>query len=170
MKIDKCGIVHRTADELCSLLYVNPELDLYEIPVDDPTEFNHSIKELFTDYKSLERYLPYLGAIELFDGKQQANWYMPNEYKNLDIAKWVLDQCHTDEEIQRVGKELLMYQERNLLVLLQFMKYFVDHLREHNIGWGVGRGSSVSSYVLFLIGVHKINALYYDLDINEFLK
>jgi DNA polymerase III alpha subunit len=43
-------------------------------------------------------------------------------------------------------------------------------MRKHNIVWGVGRGSSVASYVLYLIGVHKINSMYYDLDIEEFLR
>ena len=63
-----------------------------------------------------------------------------------------------------------MYQKRDLFMLLQYMKYLVDLMRENNIVWGVGRGSSVSSFVLFLIGIHRINSLYYDLDIEEFLK
>ena len=95
---------------------------------------------------------------------------MPEEYQTFDIAKWLLDQCTHEEEIQRVGKELLMYQKRDLFMLLQYMKYLVDLMRENNIVWGVGRGSSVSSFVLFLIGIHRINSLYYDLDIEEFLK
>jgi DNA polymerase III alpha subunit len=108
--------------------------------------------------------------IELFDWSQQSNWYMPDEYKNLDIAKWILDQCQTDSERQRVGEELLLYLDRNLFQLLQYLKYLVDTMRKHNIVWGVGRGSSVASYVLYLIGVHKINSMYYDLDIEEFLR
>jgi len=57
-----------------------------------------------------------------------------------------------------------------MFVLLQYLKYLVDIMRKQNIVWGVGRGSSVASFVLFLIGVHKINSLYYDLNIDEFLK
>jgi len=63
-----------------------------------------------------------------------------------------------------------MFQERNMFNLLKYMKYLVDTLRKNNIVWGVGRGSSVASFVLFLIGIHKINSLYYDLSIDEFLK
>jgi DNA polymerase III alpha subunit len=95
---------------------------------------------------------------------------MPQEYKDFDIAQYVLELCKTQEELQRVGQELLLYQDRNLFMLLRFMKYLVDTLRKNNIVWGVGRGSSVASFVLYLIGVHKINSLYYDLDITEFLK
>ena len=95
---------------------------------------------------------------------------MPKEYQEMDIAKWVLDQCKTDAELQRAGDELLKFNDRKMLVLLQYLKYLVDTMRQHNVVWGVGRGSSVASFVLYLIGIHKINSLYYDLDISEFLK
>ena len=72
--------------------------------------------------------------------------------------------------MQRVGQELLLYQERGMFDLLRFLVYIVDTMRKHDIVWGVGRGSSVASYVLYLIGVHKIDSLYYDLDIAEFLR
>jgi len=95
---------------------------------------------------------------------------MPDEYKELDIAAYVLGLCTQDYELQRVGEELLLFQERDAFNLLRYMKYLVDTLRKNNIVWGVGRGSSVASYVLFLLGVHKINSIYYNLDIEEFLK
>jgi len=170
MKIDKFGIAHRTADELCDLIYSDPDIDLHKVQVDNPEDFNRSIKELFTEYKPLCKYSPFSGSVEEFDKNNQSTWFMPENYKKLDIAKWVLDRCKTDEELQRVGKELLMYQERNLLDMLRFMKYFVDTMREAGIVWGVGRGSSTASYVLFIIGVHRINSIYYGLEIEEFLK
>jgi DNA polymerase III alpha subunit len=95
---------------------------------------------------------------------------MPEEYKKLDIAQLILNLCKTDAELQRVGKELLLYQERNLFDLLRYLKYFVDTMRVNNILWGLGRGSSVASYVLYLLGVHRIDSMYYDLPIEEFLK
>jgi DNA polymerase III alpha subunit len=69
-----------------------------------------------------------------------------------------------------VGQELLLYSERDLFPLLQYLKYLVDTLRANKIVWGVGRGSSVASYVLYLLGVHKINSIKYELEIDEFLK
>lgn len=170
MKVDEFGQAHRTADELTSLLYTNPLLNLAEILVDDPENFNSSVRSLFYETTPLRKYVKPTVSVEEFDAKNQTNWFMPDEYKRLDIAKWLLDQCQNDEETQRVGHELILYQERSLFDLLRFMKYFVDTMREHNVVWGVGRGSSVSSYVLFLLGVHKINSLYFDLKIEEFLK
>lgn len=105
-----------------------------------------------------------------FDEEMRSKWHMPQKYRELDIAAWLLEQCKHEEELQRVGKELLLYQKRGQFLLLQYMKYLVDLMREHNIVWGVGRGSSVSSFVLFLIGIHRINSIYYGLDVEEFLK
>lgn len=171
MKYNPYGQAHCDTDELVDLLYKDPNLDLTNFLVDDPQSFNKAVKFLYADLPELKLYTPVdYGGIEDFDNLQQSNWFMPDEYKTLDIAEWVLTQCKTEAELQRVAQELLLYQERNLFDLLRFMKYLVDTMRKHNIVWGVGRGSSVASYVLYLMGVHKINSLYYDLDIAEFLK
>ena len=107
---------------------------------------------------------------EEFDHRCQTQWFMPSSYKELDIAEYVLSLCKTDAELQRVGQELLLYQERNLFDLLRYLKYLVDLMTENRLIWGVGRGSSVASYVLYLMGVHRIDSLYYDLDPEEFLR
>jgi hypothetical protein len=109
-------------------------------------------------------------TIEEFDRGRQKTWYMPLEYQQLDIAQYILDQCTTDAELQRCGQELLMYQERNLFDLLKFLKYLVDTMTQHQVIWGVGRGSSVASYVLYKLGVHRIDSMFYDLDVGEFLR
>ena len=170
MKRDQFGLSHASEKELCNLLYAQPALDLTQFLVDDPTVFNNAVRLLFADISNLKTYVPYDVTVEEFDQVQQAEWHMPEDYLNFDIAKWVLEQCKTDEELQRVGQELLMYQERDAFMLLRYMKYLVDVMRENGIVWGVGRGSSVSSFVLYKLGVHRINSLYYDLDPAEFLK
>jgi DNA polymerase III alpha subunit len=109
-------------------------------------------------------------TVEQWDKQNQSNWHMPENYKSLDIAEYVLSLCDGDAELQRVGEELLLYQERGLFDLLRYLKYLVDTMRENNIIWGVGRGSSVASFVLYKMGVHRINSLYYSLDIKEFLR
>ena len=109
-------------------------------------------------------------SVDEYDMMNQRNWLMPEEYQQLDIAQHVIDLCKTQPEIQRAGEELLMFQERNLFNLLKYLKYLVDTMRDNNIIWGVGRGSSVASYVLYLLGVHRINSMYYDLDPSEFLR
>jgi hypothetical protein len=170
MKYDDLGIAYTDTNELCELLYQNPDLDISRFIVTDPNEFNTAVDQLFVDIPKLRLYSFGGADIKDFDQTQQNFWRMPDEYKNLDIAAWILDQCTGDAELQRCGEELLLYQERDLFNLLRYMKYLVDTLRQNNIVWGVGRGSSVSSFVLYKIGVHRINSLYYDLDPTEFLK
>jgi DNA polymerase III alpha subunit len=108
---------------------------------------------------------------EEFDTVLQSDWFMPMDYKTMDIEAWIWEQCPPwDPEHTRVQEELEAYKARNMLDLLRWLKYFVDTCRANNVVWGVGRGSSVASYVLFLIGVHKINSLKYNLDWQEFLR
>lgn len=109
-------------------------------------------------------------STEEFDHRCQTNWHMPQEYKQLDIAEYVLGLCKSNAELQRVGEELLLYQERNLFDLLRYLHYLVDVMKENHVIWGVGRGSSVASYVLYLLGVHRIDSMFYDLDPHEFLR
>lgn len=170
MKYDKYGIAYATTDELCDLLYTNPDVDISKIYVEDPYKFNDAITSLYSPFDKLKKYEFNDIDIDEFDHTMQQAWHMPAEYYDMDIAKWLLDQCKTQEELQRVGQELLLYQERDLFPLLRQLKYIVDIWRKNNIVWGVGRGSSVASYVLYLIGVHRINSIYYDLDITEFLR
>lgn len=105
-----------------------------------------------------------------FHLRQQQQWHMPDQYRDMDIAEFVLEQCKSQEQLQRVGQELLLYQEHDLFDLLKYLKYLVDVMRENRIIWGVGRGSSVASYVLYLLGVHRIDSMFYDLDPREFLR
>jgi hypothetical protein len=108
--------------------------------------------------------------MSVFDQQAQARWHMPEEYKTLDIAEYILGLCSTEAELQRCGHELLLYQERDLFNLLRYLKYLVDVMKENNVIWGVGRGSSVASYVLYKLGVHRINSMFYNLDVGEFLR
>lgn len=109
-------------------------------------------------------------SVPEFDRIKQGHWFMPNEYQQLDIAQHVLSLCDTPEQLQRAGAELLMFQERELFDLLRYLKYLVDVMRQNNVIWGVGRGSSVASYVLYLLDVHRIDSMFYDLDPAEFLR
>ena len=156
-------------DQAVEMLYADPELDISNLCLEDVSKFNSASAKLYHNTM-----LKQLGELDLdvvdFHKQNQNNWNMPNKYKNMDIAKYILDLCKTDAELQRVGKELLLYQERGMFKLLCFLVYMVDVMRDNNVVWGVGRGSSVASYVLYLIGIHKINSLYYDLDIEEFLR
>jgi DNA polymerase III alpha subunit len=168
MKTDLYGQLIFNQNDLCELFLQDPTRTISNALVDTAIEFNGFLS--LENTPKLTQYQDPNILVEEFDRINQSSWHMPKEYYELDIAKWVLDQCKNEAELQRAGDELIKFQERNMFVLLQYLKYLVDTMRKNNIVWGVGRGSSVASFVLFLIGIHRINSLYYQLDIGEFLK
>jgi len=108
--------------------------------------------------------------------------FMPDHYKKIDVLHWLFAKCMQETQVtdydilrstkewQRTREEFEEFAERKLTNLLRYMIYLVDFMRENDIVWGVGRGSSVSSYVLYLINVHKIDSIKYNLDWREFLR
>ena len=163
---DKFDQLIFSEDDICELYMKNKNVKFKKML----TDCNITNTLDLENFPKLEKYICPNIDVKDFDIANQFKWLMPEHYKNFDIAKYVLECCKSEPELQRAGQELLMYQERGLFPLLQYLKYLVDTMRENNIVWGVGRGSSVNSFVLFLIGVHRINSLHYDLNINEFLK
>ena len=161
MKIDVYGQQVYTEQDVCNQLMQNSVLDDYGTFL---VENVPSIDALVQQYAEPEV------DVDEFHRINQNAWFISDEYKNIDIAKYILSLCKTDAELQRVGEELLLYQERDLFNLLRYLLYLVNIMQEHGVIWGVGRGSSVASYVLYLIGVHRVNSMYYDLDIRQFLR
>ena len=139
------------------LLYRNSSI--HGIPVVDVSKFNSVANEL-----ELEQLLS--------DVNYSKDFNIPQHYLELDIEQYIRNLVPSAEPHKqaRVEEELVMFRTRNLYPVLQLLIYIVDTMRKHNLVWGVGRGSSVASYCLYLIGVHKIDSVKYNLDIREFLK
>ena len=97
------------------------------------------------------------------------HWFIPNDYFP-NLTEMLYGMCETDEQRNRVSQELELYIKHGMYDVLHVMKYIVDTLRANKVVWGVGRGSSMASYVIFLIGVHKIDSIKYKLPIEEFFK
>jgi hypothetical protein len=173
MKQNKFGELIFSESDVCDLIMQGREIDsLQHMVVEESVDLEQLVTQIERPDSLLTWRFPYDAktSVPEFHAEQQGNWHMPDEYKNLDIAKYVLDLCETESELQRCGAELLLYQERDLFNLLRYLKYLVDVMRANRVIWGVGRGSSVASYVLYKIGVHRINSIYYDLNPHEFLR
>lgn len=168
MQKDIYGQLIFNEQDICNLYLTDPDKKITNLLVDKNISFDDNLE--LSNLPKLIQYVESTLSVKEFDELNQTKWFIPKEYLDMDIAKFVLDQCKNDSELQRAGEELLLFHERNMFTLLKYLKYLVDTMRNNNIVWGVGRGSSVASFVLFLIGVHKINSLYYDLSIDEFIK
>ena len=169
IKINETGDCIYTEQDAIELLYSNPELDISKLFFEDPTQYNSSIKNTGTNLSTLSKVPKRPNPIH-FDEQMINKWYMPDEYYQIDVKKYLLDKCQTQEERDRIEQEYILFEKKKFIRVLQFLIYFIDTLRAKNVVWGVGRGSSVASFCLFLIGVHKINPLLYNLDITEFLR
>lgn len=173
MFIDKFGIVVFNEKDIFDALYTNNALNFEELLVDDDTiveQFNQQVLKNADSIKLLKAYREPKDDIRKFDETNQKNWFVPKEYQHFDIGNWLLDQCKTSEQTNRVIEELELFVQYDMIDVLICVKYLVDFMRANNIVWGLGRGSSVASYCLYLIGIHKIDSLKFSLDIKEFLK
>lgn len=171
MIINEYGALFLTPDELFEQVYTDKIKSFKNIYLDQTTvdQFNTS-KDINKDnFDSLSTYVQPNISVEQFDANLQDNWFMPDDYCP-NLIEMLYGMCETREQTDRVSSELELFIQHGMLDLLYYLKYLVDTMRNNKIVWGVGRGSSVASYVLYLIGIHKIDSLKYKLDIKEFLK
>ena len=173
MKVTEFGEIILDEDDILEGLYRETIVDISNVNIDDTTlieQFNSACLENADQIPALHVFSPTTLSKEEFDRKNQNQWFIPLEYQNFDIENFILTLCKTEDEIIRVKEELSLFNQYNMISVLKCLKYLVDTFRLNNIVWGVGRGSSVASYSLYLLGVHKINSLKYQLEIHEFLK
>ena len=151
------NVIKATESDGIELLYRNRPIT--GIPFDDVDQFNQ-----YADSLELEQ------LVNDIEYSKQFN--IPQHYLELDVEQYIRDLVLNAEPQKqaRVEAELDLFRTRNLFPVLQLLIYIVDTMRKHNLVWGVGRGSSVASYCLYLIGIHKIDSVKYNLDIREFLK
>jgi DNA polymerase III alpha subunit len=169
MKINGRGEAGYSQAELVHAFRANPDLNFQPVQCTDAQQHNQAVTELFSELSELKLWQD--SPLDLaWHQQQQSQWRMPAEYQKLDIARLLLDRCEDQAELQRMATELLMFQECDLMPLLCYLHYLVETLRAAGVVLGVGRGSSVASFALYKLGVHRVNSLYWDLDIAEFLK
>jgi hypothetical protein len=108
---------------------------------------------------------PQYAGINWFD-----HWLTPEPWASIDLRSWCLERCRSDEERDRAEAEISAFEQRQMLPAMRHLIYCADRWREKGVCWGVGRGSSVSSFVLHLIGINRINPMEFGLEIAEWLK
>lgn len=127
-------------------------------------EFNSMLKLYDKDYR-VELKTPEDESQE-FHKSCQSKWF----YQTDGLFEILLSKCKDESQITRLCEEWIVFEEYDLVGMLGCLHKVITILREQNILIGVGRGSGVASFVLFLIGAHSINPIKYNLDFNEFLK
>lgn len=141
-------------------------------------EDDFSVKE----YNRLNEESPLREKTHLNFDEENLKWNIPEPYLNIDV-KGLLTGLLTNEfkensftqeqkieRVERVKVELELWQEFKKLDLLKTLVYIVHTFRKNDVVWGTGRGSSCCSYILYLIGVHDVDSIEYDLDIEDFFR
>lgn len=102
------------------------------------------------------------------------SYNIPLEFLQLDLQAYI-EICLTDIKTDnisayqaRVDEELNEIRLRGMETLVKTLIFLIHRLRENNIVWGLGRGSSCASLVLFLIGLHEIDPIKYNIPLTEF--
>ena len=104
---------------------------------------------------------------------------LPPTYRSLDVDTYVARKLVADCKRNAIdskkrqtiaGEELQWFYEHDRYDLIRTIVYVLDTLESNSVPWGVGRGSSVNSYVLFLLGLHDIDPIKHGLDWREFLR
>jgi DNA polymerase III alpha subunit len=110
------------------------------------------------------------------------DWSIPDEFKKLDVCEFIhslhnilyASRGWSEQELlqrnHRIDVELKMFEKYNLYPLLRALFFIINTFKSQNVVWGTGRGSSVSSYVLFLMEVHDVDSYEFQLQITDFLK
>jgi DNA polymerase III alpha subunit len=167
MRLDKYSNPIFNEHDLFDAIYNGYQFDVADTVIVDPAD---NIKQL-EEQLGFRFITPYEThpLVEDYDQSCQNLWFMPKDYCP-NLVEMLYGMCTTKEQTDRVSEELEAFIAHGMMDLLYYLKYLVDTLEENEILWGVGRGSSVASYVLYLIGVHKIDSLAYNLDWREFLR
>lgn len=105
------------------------------------------------------------------------DWTIPDQYINLDIIEYVqhkadhyiiTNNVEQNNVYDRISLEFKLYEKYKLFDLLKTLIYIINTFEENSCVYA-GRGSSVSSFILYLIGVHDVDSLEYELEIHDFL-
>jgi DNA polymerase III alpha subunit len=110
------------------------------------------------------------------------DWKIPHKYMDIDIEKHIYtlllhefqkyEFSLTEENIRidRIREEFKLWTDGDMINLLRTLIYLVDTFELNDIVWGTGRGSSCCSYILYLLGVHDVDSIKYELDITDFFR
>lgn len=108
-------------------------------------------------------------------------WKLPPEFLSLDVEQHVsvvfgerltglaYDSAQTEEAITRVARELAEFEARGLTDLLRVIIFVMSRFKETGQVYGVGRGSSCASFVLFILGLHAVDPIKFNVPLEEFM-
>lgn len=102
-------------------------------------------------------------------------WTYPKKYQKEDLLERAVSFLESknllsEKYIERLEQEYFEIQRRGMEDFLRCLLYVTDEFRKNNIVWGVGRGSSCASLMMYALQINKIDPVRYDIPMEEFFK
>jgi len=146
-----------------------PFEELVTVDHEDIFRYHYNNKSISTAKKWVDDHTTVGPSLDTFD------WNIPDAYKKIDIVEYCLQKMDAkgiqgDNYINRLASELLLVEDKQMTDFIRCLIYIIDTMREHNIVWGLGRGSSCASLIMFIIGINKVDPILYDIGMEEFYK
>lgn len=88
-------------------------------------------------------------------------------------AKRLLDlfETHGEETTrERYVEELEYFRDNGYMEAVEASRDLISKFREEGIIWGVGRGSMCSSIIFYVLGLHDVDPIKYDIPFSELTK
>lgn len=168
--IDDYGNVVFKVKDLYDLIVQGHDVLKYKIaPGPEVEQLIRTNRSLDNEELTPQLYVAPTEPLDAYMDVYRRNWIIPEPFKSMDIREYLNTRCNGTVECDRVAYEMDVFEKYEFQDMLRALVYLVDTFRKNKVVWGVGRGSSVSSFVLYLIGIHRVNSIQYDLDFDEFL-
>lgn len=102
----------------------------------------------------------------------------PNDHAHTDAEyDFVVDRImgsprfeYENSCLERIQTEMEFFVRTENVKFLVYLINLIDRFKKEGVIWGVGRGSSCSSYIMYLLEVNDINPLKYKIPFNELSK
>jgi len=105
---------------------------------------------------------------------EEINVEYSHEIEYGDVLKKIAGshrhQTESKAHVQRFADELEFFEREGHTDFLCVLDKLVERFKADNVVWGVGRGSSCASYILYLLEVHDIDPVKYNINFSEFSK
>ena len=139
--------LHGVSREKIAVNFLNEDIELFNILSDHEIPLAHEV-QLEPDF----------------------SWNVPAQYLSINLDSLVLEKARAlgQKYEDRAQKELDEIKKRKLEHLFKSLVYVIDTMKQAQSLWGVGRGSSCASLVLFVMGLHKVDPIRFNIPLEEF--
>lgn len=112
--------------------------------------------------------------------KLDHRWLLPESHLSMDLRATIVARAvdrlinlNYPEDVhlaacERIEAELDEIEQRGMVEFFKTIIYVLDTFKRDGVVWGVGRGSSCACYILFILGLHSVDCVLYNVPMQEF--